>query len=43
MNIPTKVKEQKLKKGEIMAQHSRPVSVIMWNKKKTVAMICTFQ
>jgi len=35
------VKEKKLKKGELVAQHSGPVSVLKWRQKK-VTMISTY-
>jgi len=36
------VKEKKLKKGELVAQHSGPVSVLKWKDKKEVTMISTY-
>ena len=36
------MKEKKLKKGEIVAQHSGPVSVLKWKDKKEVTMISTY-
>jgi len=36
------VKEKKLKKGELIAQHSGPVSVLKWKDKKEVTMISTY-
>ena len=41
-NVPPKVKNTKLKKGEIVAQHSGPVSVTKWFNKKIVTMISTY-
>jgi len=38
-DIPQRVKEKKLKKGEPVAQHSGPVSVLKWKDKKEVTMI----
>jgi hypothetical protein len=35
-DVPQKVKNEKLKKGEIVAQHSGPVSVTKWSDKKIV-------
>jgi len=34
-DIPQRVKDKKLKKGELVAQHSGPVSVLKWKDKKT--------
>jgi len=36
------VKEKKLKKGELVAQHSGPMSVLKWKYKKEVTMISTY-
>jgi len=36
------VKEKKLKKGELVAQHSGPVSILKWKGKKDVTMISTY-
>ena len=36
--VPQRVKEKKLKKGELVAQHSGPVSVLKWKDKKDVTM-----
>jgi hypothetical protein len=33
-NVPKKVKDTKLRKGEIIAQHSGPVSITKWSNKK---------
>jgi hypothetical protein len=41
-DVPTMVEDIKLKKGELTAQHSGPVSVLMWCDKKTVTMISTY-
>ena len=40
-DIPQRVKEKKLKKGELVAQHPGPVSVLKWKNKKEVTMIST--
>ena len=36
------MKEKKLKKGELVAQHLGPVSVLKWKDKKEVTMISTY-
>ncbi|XP_021918752.1 piggyBac transposable element-derived protein 4-like [Zootermopsis nevadensis] len=41
-DVPLAVKEKKLKKGELIAQHSGPVSVLKWSDKKNVTMISTY-
>ena len=41
-DVPERVKEKKLKKGELVAQHSGPVSVLKWKDKKQVTMISTY-
>ena len=41
-DVPQRVKEKKLKKGELVAQHSGPVSVLKWKDKKDVTMISTY-
>ena len=41
-DIPQTVKDKKLKKGELVAQHSGPVSVLKWKDKKDVTMISTY-
>jgi len=41
-DIPPRVKEKKLKKGEFVAQHSGPMSVLKWNDKKDMTMISTY-
>jgi hypothetical protein len=41
-DVQPKVKNTKLKKGEIVAQHSGPVSVTKWCDKKIVTMISTY-
>jgi hypothetical protein len=40
--VPPKVKNAKLKKGEIVTQHAGPVSVTKWSNKKIVIMISTY-
>jgi len=40
-DVPQRVKEKKLKKGELVAQHSGSVSVLKWRDKKEVTMIST--
>jgi len=39
-DVPQTVKE--LKKGELVAQHLGPVSVLKWKNKKEVTMISTY-
>ena len=41
-DIPQSVKEKKLKKGELVAQHSGPVSILKWKDKKEVTMISAY-
>jgi len=41
-DVPQRVKDKKLKKGEMVAQHSGPVSVLKWKGKKDVTMILTY-
>jgi len=41
-DVPQRVKEKKLKKGELVAQYSGPVSVLKWKDKKDVTMISTY-
>jgi len=36
------VKEQELKKGELVGKHSGPVSVLKWKDKKNVTIISTY-
>ena len=40
-DIPQRVKKKKLKKGELVAQPSGPVSVLKWKDKRDVTMIST--
>jgi hypothetical protein len=42
MDVPPKMKNSKLKKGEIVAQHVGPVSVTKLSDKKIVTMISTY-
>jgi len=41
-DIPQRVKEKKLKKEEMVAHHSEPLSVLKWKDKKEVTMISTY-
>ena len=41
-DVPQRVKEKKLKKGALVAEHSGPVSVLKWKDKKEVTMISTY-
>jgi len=41
-DVPQRVKEKKLKKGEMIAQHSGVVSVLKCKDKKEVTMISTY-
>ncbi|XP_068085205.1 piggyBac transposable element-derived protein 4-like [Anabrus simplex] len=41
-NVPKEVKEKKLKKGEIIARHSGPVTVLKWCDKKNVTFVSTY-
>ncbi|XP_015111779.1 piggyBac transposable element-derived protein 4-like [Diachasma alloeum] len=41
-NVPVVVKEKKIKKGEIVAQHCDAVTVMRWSDKKMVSMISTY-
>jgi len=41
-DVPQRVKEKKPKKGELVAQHSGPVSVLKCKDKKDVTMISTY-
>jgi hypothetical protein len=40
--VPKTVREKKLKKGEMVAQHSSPVSVLKWRDRKDVTMISRY-
>ena len=41
-NVPKEVKDEKLKKGEIIARHSGPVTVFKWYGKTNVTIISTY-
>jgi hypothetical protein len=41
-DVPQTVKHKKLRIGELVAQHSGPVSVLKWKAKKEVTMISTY-
>ena len=41
-DVPQRVKEKKLKKGELVAQHSGQLSVLKWKDKKEVTVISTY-
>ena len=41
-DVPQRVKENKFKKGELVVQHSGPVSILKWKYKKDVTMISTY-
>jgi len=41
-DVPQRVKEKKLQKGELVVQHSGPVSVLKWKDKKEVTMISNY-
>ena len=41
-DVPQIVKEKKLKNGELVAQHSGPVSILKWKDKKDVTMISMY-
>jgi len=41
-NIPKEVKYKKLEKGEIIARHSGPVTVLKWLDKRNVTMVSTY-
>jgi len=36
------VKDKKLKKGEIIARHSGPVTVLKWHDKRNVTVVSTY-
>jgi len=40
-NVSKKVKEKKLEKGEIIATHSGPVTILKWRDKRNVTMMST--
>ena len=41
-NVPKEVKDKKLEKGEIIARHSGPVTVLKWRDKRNVTMVSTY-
>jgi len=41
-NTPKEVKDKKLEKGEIIARHSGPVTVLKWCDKRNVTMVSTY-
>ena len=41
-NVPKEVKDKKLEKGEIIARHSGPVTVLKWRDKRNVSMVSTY-
>ena len=41
-DVPQRVKGKKLKKGELVAQHSGLVSILKWKDKKEVTMISIY-
>ncbi|KAG8239348.1 hypothetical protein J437_LFUL017961 [Ladona fulva] len=41
-NVSQRMKEKKLKKGEVFGEHSGPISVLKWSDKKIVSMISTY-
>jgi hypothetical protein len=41
--VPKKLQESKLKKGEVIAQHSEPVCVLWWWDQKHVTMISMYR
>jgi hypothetical protein len=41
-DVPQIVKDNKLRKGEIIAPHSGPASVLKWCDQKNVTMISTY-
>ena len=41
-DVPQRVQGKKLKKEEMVAQHSDPVSVLKWKGKKDMTMISTY-
>jgi hypothetical protein len=40
--VPKAIRDAKLKQGEIIAQHSGPVTVMKWRDKRNVLMISTY-
>jgi len=41
-NVPEEVEDKKLEKGEIIARHSGPVTVLKWHDKRNVTMVSTY-
>ena len=41
-NVPKEVKDKKLEKGEIIARHSGPVTVLKWVEKRNVTMVSKY-
>ena len=41
-NIPEEVKDKKLEKGEVIARHLGPVTVLKWRDKRNVTMVSTY-
>jgi hypothetical protein len=41
-DVPKTIRDKKLKKGQLIAQHSSPVSILKWNDKKEVTLISTY-
>jgi len=41
-NVPKEVKDKKLEKGEIIARHSGPFTVLKWRDKRNVTMVSTY-
>jgi hypothetical protein len=41
-NVPKEVTDKKVKKGEIIARHSGPVTVLKWCDKRSVTMVSTY-
>jgi hypothetical protein len=42
-DVPLAVKDKKLKKRGLIAQHSGPVSVLNWSNKNNITVISTYQ
>ncbi|KAG8239411.1 hypothetical protein J437_LFUL018890 [Ladona fulva] len=41
-NVSQRMREKKLKKGEVFGEHSSPISELKWSDKKIVSMISTY-
>jgi len=41
-NVPKEVKDKKLEKGEKIARHSGPVTVLKWRDKRDITMVSTY-